>query len=138
MLTYHEPQMKYWRNMNAASWILRSVCPGRIGPGSYARVAMPGAGSGGVSDMGMRLLPAPSMFARGRMAAESLVRRRTSDAVQLLHPHDVDLSIRHRGRGVVGVAQVVDGQHRQLRPGLHDDAAAAAGEEEVAVGVGDG
>ena len=28
MLTYHEPQMKYWTNMNAESLILREVCTG--------------------------------------------------------------------------------------------------------------
>jgi hypothetical protein len=28
MLTYHEPQMKYWRNMNAESLSFREVCMG--------------------------------------------------------------------------------------------------------------
>lgn len=36
MLAYHDPQMKYWRNMNAESWTLSRAC---IGP--------PVAGCGG-------------------------------------------------------------------------------------------
>ena len=28
MLTYHDPQMKYWRNMKTESWILSRVCTG--------------------------------------------------------------------------------------------------------------
>jgi hypothetical protein len=28
MLTYHDPQMKYWRNMKMESLILSAVCTG--------------------------------------------------------------------------------------------------------------
>src|SRR5205823_7536797 len=29
IVTYHEPQMKYWRNMKIESWTLSFVCMGR-------------------------------------------------------------------------------------------------------------
>src|SRR5690554_6825922 len=35
MLTYHEPQMKYWRNIKAASLILSWVCMMGMGFGDF-------------------------------------------------------------------------------------------------------
>jgi hypothetical protein len=39
MLAYHDPQMKYWRNMNAESWTFNRVCIGGTDPRASGRAA---------------------------------------------------------------------------------------------------
>src|SRR5215207_5229356 len=71
MLAYHDPQMKYWRNMNAASWTFSPVWSGAPGGGSYGRTARGAAESRGTWDMGGGLLPRALSPDPRRMIQES-------------------------------------------------------------------
>src|SRR4051794_18170636 len=52
-------------------------------------------------------------------------------AIDLLRPHQKELPLRRGGRGVIGIAEVVDGQHLVLRAALDDVALAGADEREI-------
>ena len=57
--------------------------------------------------------------------------RFASDAVKASRANQEQASARNGGRGVVAVAEVVDGEHAEFRAGLEDVALARIREEEM-------
>src|SRR5437867_4488329 len=101
---------------------------GRDNPGTRATFAKMGHAKRRARVVG------PEVMSNLRVSSASIS---ASDAVNPLLPDEKQSSAGGGGGRVIGVVEVVDGQHAELRPALDHVASAGAGEKESAVGVGD-